>query len=263
VNLDMKKTEKLIGEFILEGSEEATLLRKINPSNLPQHIAIIMDGNGRWAKQKGLKRVEGHKEGVKAVREVIETCAHLGIKVLTLYAFSNENWKRPRYEINTLMKLLREYLYSELSNLTKNNIVFNPIGRIYRLPKAVVNDLEYVKEQTKNNTGLILNLALNYGARTEISDAFQKLYQAVKEKKLKIEEVNEEVIDTFLYTKGQPHPDLLIRTSGEMRVSNFLLWQIAYAEIWVTSTYWPDFNKKELFTAIIDFQKRERRYGGL
>jgi undecaprenyl diphosphate synthase len=161
------------------------------------------------------------------------------------------------------MKLLREYLHSELSNLTKNDIVFNPIGRIYRLPKTVVNDLEYVKEQTKNNTGLILNLALNYGARTEISDAFQKLYQAVKEKKLKIEEVNEEVIDTFLYTKGQPHPDLLIRTSGEMRVSNFLLWQIAYAEIWVTSTYWPDFNKKELFTAIIDFQMRERRYGGL
>ncbi len=259
----MKKLEKLIGDFIPKESEEEALLRKIDSSNLPQHIAIIMDGNGRWAKQRGLKRIVGHKEGVKAVREVIETSARLGIKVLTLYAFSNENWKRPQYEINTLMKLLREYLHKELPTLMKNNIALHPIGRIYRLPKLVVKDLEYIKEQTKNNTGLTLNLALNYGARTEITDAFHKLYQALTEKKLKIEEVNEEIIDTFLYTKGQPHPDLLIRTSGEMRISNFLLWQIAYSEIWVTSTFWPDFNKKDLLAAIIDFQKRERRYGGL
>jgi undecaprenyl diphosphate synthase len=259
----MKKLEKLIGDFIPKGSEEEELLRKIDFSNLPQHIAIIMDGNGRWAKQRGLKRVVGHKEGVKAVREVTETSARLGIKVLTLYAFSNENWKRPQYEINTLMKLLREYLHKELPTLMKNNIALHPIGRIYRLPKSVVKDLEHVKEQTKNNTGLILNLALSYGARTEITDAFHKLYQALTEKKLKIEEVNEEIIDTFLYTKGQPHPDLLIRTSGEMRISNFLLWQIAYSEIWVTSAFWPDFSKKDLLTAIIDFQKRERRYGGL
>jgi len=263
VKANKKKLQNLIGDFILEGSPEEFLVRRVDFSQLPKHIAIIMDGNGRWALQRHLKRIEGHKAGVKAARKIIETSAHLGIKVLSLYAFSIENWKRPRNEINALMKLLREYLNNEINTLMENNIMFNPIGRISMLPAEVVKDLTHVQERSKNNTGLILNLALNYGGRAEIIDAFFKLHEDLKTKKKKIKEIDEKLFSNYLYTKGQHNPDLLIRTSGEMRISNFLLWQIAYAEIWVTPTLWPDFSLKDLLTAIIDYQKRERRYGGL
>lgn len=263
MKVNQNKLQNLIGDIIPEGSQEELLVRKVDFSQLPQHIAIIMDGNGRWALKRGLKRIDGHKAGVKAVRQAIETSARLGIKVLSLYAFSIENWKRPRYEINALMKLLREYLKKELKNLMDNNILFHPIGRISMLPKEVVKDLNYVQEQSKKNTGLILNLALNYGGRTEIIDAFFKLHEDLKAKKLKAKEIDEELFSKYLYTEGQHNPDLLIRTSGEMRISNFLLWQIAYTEIWVTPTLWPDFSQKDLLTAVIDYQIRERRYGGL
>jgi undecaprenyl diphosphate synthase len=239
------------------------LYRQIDLNRLPQHIAIIMDGNGRWAKRRALPRVSGHREGIKSVRDVVETSARLGLKVLTLYAFSVENWKRPRTEINTLMNLLREYLHKELKTLLKNNIRFQVIGRWQELPEVVARDLQWGMDETRQNTGLIFNIALNYGGRTELVDAFRKIYRELNANGRDPEGLNEETISDHLYTSGIPDPDLLIRTSGELRVSNFLLWQIAYAEIWVTDVLWPDFRKQHLFQAIIDFQKRERRYGGI
>jgi undecaprenyl diphosphate synthase len=237
-----------------KGSE---LLLQVDRRALPAHIAIIMDGNGRWARKRGLPRVAGHRAGISAVREVVEGSADLGIAVLTLYAFSVENWKRPRTEVSVLMQLIKEYVNKELENLHKNNIQFRTIGRIDELDPSVQAELERAIAYTRNNTGMIFNVALNYGGRTEIVDAVNRILQT------RNTSITEQDLAKYLYTAGQPDPDLLIRTSGELRISNFLLWQIAYAEIWVTDTLWPDFEKKHLYEAILAFQKRERRFGGL
>lgn len=242
--------------------EEAGLLEKLDFENLPQHIAVIMDGNGRWAERRHLPRVAGHRAGVKTAREIIETCARLKLPCLTLYAFSLENWRRPQAEVDFLMRLLREYLARELPSIHKNNIRLHVIGRSEQLPGAVCQDIEEGMRLTEKNTGMKLVVALNYGARGEIVDAFNLLLrQAQASGKNFI--VDEQMISEHLYTAGLPDPDLLIRTSGEMRVSNFLLWQIAYAEMYVTETLWPDFSRASLLEALFDFQKRERRYGGL
>jgi undecaprenyl diphosphate synthase len=239
------------------------LLQHIDRSALPSHIAIIMDGNGRWARRRGLPRVAGHRAGIAAVREVVEGSAELGIPVLTLYAFSVENWKRPRSEVSTLMQLLKEFLNKELENIHKNNIRFRTIGRTEELDGTVINELEKAVVRTRNNTGMIFNVALNYGGRAEIVDAVNRLLNNGGKELAANGGVSEKDFAQYLYTAGQPDPDLLIRTSGELRISNFLLWQIAYAEIWVTETLWPDFEKQHLYEGIIAFQKRERRYGGL
>jgi len=249
-------------ETTKEGSAERALFEQIDLARLPRHIAIIMDGNGRWAKGRGLPRVEGHRAGIASVREAVETCARLDVPVLTLYAFSVENWKRPRSEVDVLMKLLKQYLKLELSTLMKNDIRFQVLGRMPELPKDVVDELEAGMERTRDNRGLLFNIALNYGGRTEIVDACQSIVNeaAARGKPLVVDEA---LFASHLYTAGMADPDLLIRTSGELRVSNFLLWQIAYSEIWVTETLWPDFRKRELFESIIDYQKRDRRYGGI
>jgi undecaprenyl diphosphate synthase len=239
------------------------LLEQIDRSTLPSHIAIIMDGNGRWARKRGLPRVAGHRAGIGAVREVVEGSAELGIPVLTLYAFSVENWKRPRAEVSTLMGLLKEYLNKELENIHKNNIRFRTIGRVEELDATVRTELEKGIDRTRSNTGMVFNVALNYGGRAEIVDAVNRLLSNGGKEAAANGGISENDFAKYLYTAGQPDPDLLIRTSGELRISNFLLWQIAYAEIWVTDTLWPDFEKRHLYEAIIAFQKRERRYGGL
>jgi undecaprenyl diphosphate synthase len=218
-----------------------------------------MDGNGRWAKERHLPRVEGHRAGIDAVRDVVETSARLGLEVLTLYAFSVENWKRPRTEVSTLMMLLKRYLRSELSMLLTNNIRFKVIGRSDELAPDILQELRAAEEKTAANTGMLFNIALNYGGRTEIVEAARRAIELG----IRPEALDEQKFSELLYTHGQPDPDLLIRTSGEMRVSNFLLWQIAYAEIWVTDTFWPDFRCRHLLEAILAYQKRERRYGGI
>ena len=233
----------------------------IDPSRLPAHIAIIMDGNGRWAGRRHLPRVAGHKAGVQSVRTTVETCAQLGIGALTLYAFSVENWKRPRTEVDMLWRLLRIYLAAELPEMMKHDIRFSAIGRLDALPAFVRSELDSVIRRTENNRGLLLNLAINYGGRAELVDAVKSLVdEAQRGDKVQIDEA---AISARLYTAGMPDPDLLIRTSGEMRVSNFLLWQIAYAELYVTQTLWPDFTRTELLEAILDYQRRDRRFGGL
>jgi len=239
------------------------LLQQIDRSALPAHIAIIMDGNGRWARKRGLPRVAGHRAGIQAVRDVVEGSAELGIPVLTLYAFSVENWKRPFSEVSMLMQLLKEYLSRELDNIHRNNIRFCAIGRTDELDPTVRFELEKAVTHTRDNTGMQFNVALNYGGRAEIVDAVNRLLRNGGRDAAANGGVSEEQFAKYLYTAGQPDPDLLIRTSGELRISNFLLWQIAYAEIWVTDTLWPDFDKRHLYQAIIAFQKRERRYGGL
>ena len=241
------------------GSPDETMARQVNFEQLPAHIAIIMDGNGRWAAQRHLPRVEGHRAGIDSVRDVVETSARLGIGVLTLYAFSVENWKRPWTEVNTLMTLLKRYLRLELATLHENNIRFRVIGRQDELAPDVRDELDVGIRQTANNTGLLFNIALNYGGRAEIVDAARRAIAAG----VAPDELDERRFAGFLYTAGQPDPDLLIRTSGEMRVSNFLLWQIAYAEIWVTETLWPDFRRRHLLEAVLAYQKRDRRYGGI
>ena len=241
------------------GSPDETLARQVNFEQLPAHIAIIMDGNGRWAAQRHLPRVEGHRAGIDSVRDVVETSARLGIEVLTLYAFSVENWKRPRAEINTLMTLLKRYLRLELSTLLKNDIRFQVIGRKDELSADVQHELDIGIRQTANNRGMLFNIALNYGGRAEIVDAAKRVLAAG----IDPDDLDERRFGAFLYTAGQPDPDLLIRTSGEMRVSNFLLWQIAYSEIWVTETLWPDFRRRHLLEAVVAYQKRDRRYGGI
>lgn len=241
------------------GSADETLARQVNFERLPAHIAIIMDGNGRWASQRHLPRVEGHRAGIDSVRDVVETSARVGIDVLTLYAFSVENWKRPRAEINTLMMLLKRYLRLELSTLLRNNIRFQVIGRREELAPDVQHELDLAIGQTAGNTGMRFSIALNYGGRAEIVDAARRAIAAG----LAADELDEQRFGDLLYTSGQPDPDLLIRTSGEMRVSNFLLWQIAYSEIWVTETLWPDFRRRHLLEAIVAYQKRDRRYGGI
>jgi undecaprenyl diphosphate synthase len=242
---------------------DADLLAQVNFARLPRHIAIIMDGNGRWARRRRLPRIAGHRAGAQAVHDTVENCSRLGIRALTLYAFSTENWKRPRAEVDTLMSLLREYIRKELAEIHRNGIRLQILGRYEQLPSEVRQDLEDALHQTAANTGMVLNVALNYSARTELVDAFQAIWKKARENDNPDPAVTEQTIADHLYTRGQPDPDLLIRTSGEMRVSNFLLWQIAYAEIWVTDTCWPDFNRRHLLQAILDFQKRERRYGGL
>ena len=243
--------------------EEAALLDKLDIKRLPEHLAVIMDGNGRWAERRHLPRVAGHRAGVKAAREVIETCARLKLPYLTLYAFSLENWRRPQAEVDFLMRLLREYLKRELPSIHKNNIRLLIIGRPADLPDAVRKDIEHGMRLTARNTGMRLVVALNYGGRAELVDAFNALLDRVRLNGLSAFHADEQTISENLYTAGLPDPDLLIRTSGEMRVSNFLLWQIAYAEIYVTETLWPDFSRARLLEALVDFQKRERRYGGL
>ncbi len=242
---------------------DADLLSQIDIHKIPRHVAIIMDGNGRWARRRRLPRIAGHRAGAQAVHNTVEICSQLGMRVLTLYAFSAENWKRPQREINVLMDLLREYLRRELGEIHKNNIRLQVLGRYEQLPQKVQQDLEDGLRLTAKNTGMVLNVALNYGARAELVDAFNAILKGMLDSGVREPEVTEEIIAEHLSTRGLPDPDLLIRTSGEMRVSNFLLWQIAYAEIWVTETCWPDFTRRHLLQAVIDFQKRERRYGGL
>ncbi|HJU44230.1 MAG TPA: isoprenyl transferase [Vicinamibacterales bacterium] len=246
-------------EWIPAGGPEEVLARQVEFDRLPRHVAIIMDGNGRWAGERRLPRVEGHRAGVEAVRDVVETSARLGLEVLTLYAFSVENWKRPAAEVSTLMALLKRYLRLELDTLLRNNIRFNVIGRSDALASDVQTELLDAERRTAKNTGMLFNIALNYGGRTEIVDAAKRLLSSG----LPPEDLDEDKFGSFLYTAGQPDPDLLIRTSGEMRVSNFLLWQIAYAEIWVTDTLWPDFRCRHLLEGVIEYQKRDRRFGGI
>lgn len=233
----------------------------IKPEALPKHLAIIMDGNGRWAKKQGLLRTIGHENGAKAVREAVETCARLGIKNLTLFAFSTENWNRPKLEVDTLMKLLSKALKKELKTLTKNDIRLNTIGNIESLPKSIVKSLTEVTESTKENQRMTLTLALNYGSKEEITRATKLIANKVKDNIILIDDIDESVINNHLYTHNLPDVDLVIRTSGEQRISNFLLWQIAYAEFYFTETLWPDFTADDLMQAIQSFQNRERRFG--
>ena len=251
-------------ESLHPGDPDWKLAAAIDPDRLPSHIAIIMDGNGRWASRRRLPRVAGHKAGVGPVRNTVETCARLGIQVLTLYAFSVENWKRPRAEVETLWRLLRFYLRKELPELQKNDIRLQAIGRLEALAPDVRRELDEVVDATAANRGLLVNLAINYGGRTEIVDAVNAALQLARmEGRVDSLHFDEETIEAHLYTALSPAPDLLIRTSGEMRISNFLLWQIAYAELYVTETLWPDFSRAHLLTAVLEYQKRDRRYGGL
>ena len=233
----------------------------IDINRLPKHIAIIMDGNGRWAKLRNKPRVFGHREGAKSVRKIVEATARLGIKNLTLYAFSTENWNRPKHEVKTLMKLLVSALKSELVLMKKNNIKLNAIGHTDKMPENVQHELQEVLDETKTNTGLVLTLALSYGARQEIQRAIKEISYKVKNNIISVENVDENIINKHLYTQNLPDVDLLIRTSGEVRISNFLLWQIAYAELYFTEELWPDFNETSLLNAITDYQLRERRFG--
>ena len=246
-------------EVVASGSEEQALLRSIDFARLPRHVAVIMDGNGRWAKLRHKPRVEGHRAGIASVRDVVETSARLGLQVLTLYAFSVENWKRPQSEVTTLMGLLKRYLRSELKTLLTNDIKFRVIGRMDDLADDIQDELHAAMDRTAHDTGMLFNIALNYGGRAEIVDAARRAIEAG----IRPEDLDEQRFASFLYTAGQPDPDLLIRTSGEMRVSNYLLWQIAYAEIYVTETLWPDFRRRHLLEAVLAYQKRERRYGGI
>lgn len=233
----------------------------INLDKLPQHIAIIMDGNGRWAKKQGLLRVAGHKKGTKSVREIVQACAELGVKNLTLYTFSTENWNRPKIEIQTLMKILVSSLKKEIKTLLENNIRLNAIGCLTNLPSKAQKELEEVITKTSHNSHMTLTLALSYGAREEMVQAVKKIAEKVKNKQLDIDKINESIVNQELYTYDLPDVDLMIRTSGEQRVSNFLLWQLAYAEFYFTPVLWPDFSKNDLFKAIFTYQKRERRFG--
>jgi undecaprenyl diphosphate synthase len=244
---------------VTPGSAEDALARQVDFDRLPAHVAVIMDGNGRWAAQRHLPRVEGHRSGIESVRETVEGSARLGIKVLTLYAFSVENWKRPAAEVSTLMMLLKRYLRSELNTLLRNDIRFKVVGRVEDLAPDVQRELRDAEARTAGNGGMQFNIALNYGGRAEIVEAARR----IAAEGVPPDQIDEQRFASYLYTAGQPDPDLLIRTSGEMRVSNFLLWQIAYAEIWVTDTLWPDFRQRHLLEAIVAYQKRDRRYGGI
>ena len=240
---------------------DMSLKSNIHSQNLPKHIAIIMDGNGRWAKEKGFLRVFGHENGTKSVRTTVESCAELGIENLTLYAFSTENWNRPKLEVKTLMQLLISSLKKELNNLQKNSIRLNAIGNLEHLPERVLKELLHVIDKTKDNTHMTLTLALSYGSRDELINATKQICDKVKNNIISVENIDETLINQHLYTQNLPDVDLLIRTSGEKRISNFLLWQIAYAELYFTDVYWPDFTNENLYEAIINYQKRERRFG--
>lgn len=236
-------------------------MERLDKKKLPAHLAIIMDGNGRWAQKRLLNRVIGHEKGMDAVRRVVRHCSKIGIPYLTLYAFSNENWNRPSREVSALMGLLEKYLIKELPDMMENAIRLNAIGRIDLLPASARKTLQHCIKETENNKGMVLSLALSYGGRTEIIDAVHKILEDLNNHKVKPEAIDERLFSGYLYTAGMPDPDFLIRTSGEMRVSNFLLWQIAYSEIYVTNTLWPDFGEDDLIKALLDFQKRERRFG--
>ncbi|MCU1262420.1 MAG: Undecaprenyl pyrophosphate synthetase [Bryobacterales bacterium] len=251
-------------DSLAPGHGDRKLAVAIDPARVPAHIAIIMDGNGRWANRRGLPRIAGHRAGVASVRETVETCAQIGVGVLTLYAFSVENWKRPRAEVEMLWRLLRLYLRKELDNLQRNNIRLEAVGRLNELPVKVRNELAASVAFTAGNTGMQLNLAINYSGRAELVDAVNAIVQNARlEGRLSSLRVDEKTIAANLYTSALPDPDLLIRTSGEMRISNFLLWQIAYAELYVTETLWPEFSRSELLRAVLEYQRRERRFGGL
>ncbi|MBA3335299.1 MAG: isoprenyl transferase [Pyrinomonadaceae bacterium] len=250
-------------EIVKPNSVEAELLGAIDFARLPNHVAVIMDGNGRWAKQRGKPRVFGHRAGVESVRNVLDTSARLGLKALTLYAFSTENWKRPADEVGALMQMLIRYLRSELKEVDKQNIRFQAIGKIEGLPPDVQREVSIATEKTRNNTGTFLSIALNYGGRAEIVEACRKAALKILENGKSLTDLSEAEIEENLYTSNLPEVDLLIRTSGEMRISNFLLWQLAYSEIYVTETLFPDFRRQNIFEAILDFQKRERRFGAI
>ncbi len=243
------------------GTPEELLVRRIDFARLPRHVAIIMDGNGRWAKARNLPRVEGHRAGVESVRDTVETAARMGLEVLTLYAFSVENQKRPRFEVWTLMNLLKEYVRREADTLVENDIRFHVLGRWDELDPTVVRELRRTLDATRDCGGMCFNIALNYSGRCEIVDACRHIVADWAAGKRA--DIDEETLGRYLYTSGQPDPDLLIRTSGELRVSNFLLWQIAYTELWVTRTLWPDFRRRDLFEAVVEYQQRDRRYGGV
>ncbi|MEK7396032.1 MAG: isoprenyl transferase [Candidatus Poribacteria bacterium] len=247
----------------VETLSEEELKNSLDMKKIPKHIAIIMDGNGRWADLRDLPRAAGHKAGIESVHEVVELCAELGIQVLTLYTFSIENWKRPSLEVNALMRILLNQLHEQTPDLNSKNVKINVIGDIVRLPKRVVNELQRSVDMTKNNTGLILNLALSYGGRQEIIKATQAIAHDVEKGKLKADKIDEKVFSKYLYTSGLPDPDIIIRTSGEMRISNFLLWQCAYSEIYITEVLWPDFRRKDFLLALLSYQKRKRRFGGI
>ncbi|ABW19060.1 isoprenyl transferase [Alkaliphilus oremlandii] len=238
-------------------------ISSINMGSLPQHIAIIMDGNGRWGTERMLPRNLGHKAGVEALRDVIKTASNIGVQYLTLYAFSTENWKRPVSEVSFLMKLLIEYLRKEIAELHENNVKIQIIGDVAGLPKEVIKEIEKATIKTMNNQGLCVNIALNYGSRAEITDAIKKIAKMVENQEIQSDDIDESLVHSFLYTAATPDPDLLIRTSGELRLSNFLLWQCAYSELWFTDVYWPDFTGEHLIMAITDYQNRKRRFGGI
>ena len=244
-------------------SAEAELLAVIDPERMPQHVAIIMDGNGRWAKRQGKPRIYGHRAGSESVKAIIDTCARLEIKAVTLYAFSTENWKRPKTEISGLMSMLKRVLRREIDTVAGNNIRFQTIGNIAGLAPDVQAELEFARQRTASNTGLIMNVALNYGGRAEITEAARRAAEQMLEQGKSLEHLTEDDIERNLYTRSLPDVDLLIRTSGEFRISNFLLWQIAYSEIYITPTLFPDFRRPQIFEAIIDYQKRDRRFGGV
>lgn len=251
---------KSLEGFIKPGSEEEELLKKIDLSRLPRHVAIIMDGNGRWARKRNMPRIEGHRAGAESVREAVEACVRLGIKVLTLYAFSKENWKRPKKEVATLWRLLENYLKKEDKVLVKNKIRLKVIGQREDIPESTRRELERVEELTRDFDGLIVVLALNYGGRDEIVDGVKKI---LREKSIDADSLDEKTFSCYMYTAHLPDPDLVIRTSGELRISNFLLWQVAYSELWITDVLWPDFRKKHMLQALVDYQKRERRFGDI
>ncbi len=257
----MTRTQVL--EVIGGDRAEQKLVESIDFDRLPRHVAVIMDGNGRWAKSRHLPRLEGHRAGVESVRSVVETAARLGLQALTVYAFSTENWKRPTDEVSGLMGLLKLYIRRELKTLQDNNIRFGVVGGLDGLPKDVRDELRRGIAETSRMSGLQFSLALNYSGRSELTDVVRRIAEGVKAGTIAPGDIDESLIERHLFTAHLPEPDLLIRTSGEMRVSNFLLWQIAYAEIWVTDVLWPDFRRRHLLQAIVDFQKRERRYGGI
>ncbi|MFZ5646321.1 MAG: isoprenyl transferase [Bacillota bacterium] len=257
VNLMRRSSDREVDEG------EKTLRTALDPSRMPRHVAIIMDGNGRWARRRGMPRSFGHRAGVESLRHVVRVSAEIGIKVLTVYAFSTENWKRPREEVDILMDLLVEYLNKEIDELCEKNVRIRAIGRIGELPPKAGEAVKVAHERSKNCTGLNLNIALNYGGRAELEDAIREICAKVDRKQLSPDQIDQDIISQHLYTAGQPDPDLLIRPSGDFRVSNFLLWQLAYTEFWLTDVMWPDFRGIHLIQAVLDFQRRNRRFGGL
>lgn len=267
--MDSKKERQAGGlpesfrEVVEQDSSEAELLAAIDPERMPKHIAVIMDGNGRWARLRGEPRIYGHREGAESVRAILDTTARLEIEVVTLFAFSTENWKRPKDEVDALMQMLKYYVRKELENVYENNIRFNAIGRIGGLAEDVQAEIRRAEERTAENTGTLVNVALNYGGRAEIVEAANRAHRKLRENGGGEGQIAEEDLEAELYTRGMPEVDLLIRTSGEMRLSNFLLWQIAYSEIYVTETLFPDFRREEILKAILEYQRRDRRFGGL